>query len=407
MRSAYRFAVLVTTLLAGLGVACKDGTGPDDKTEKKTVTPRELRRVSGDSQSVLRGGNMALPLRVRVIGSDGLPLAGATVQWAHVDGLHEMRPLQSTTNANGEAETLVTVVQTIGEFSVSATSPGLFPVTFSLFGLDPCEFQNAQWLSLGTTRSGKLEFFDCSDFGGGLHDLYLFTLASQEAVLMRLRSPGFDPTLEWYPPAFWYFLQSDTVDASRDAKIKAIMPAGTYGLVAGGYDFGVTGSYELGLSVTPQSADTCEFVLTFTGITTTQSLASTDCQVPATSANRFEDRFALIIEGGETVTLTETSTAYAPYLQLKRQGEVVAESNGSASGTATITFTSGTTAFYYIHASSVLELQQGAYNLSVSSAFIDASRTAARSTITNMALHRSIQDHIPAQSFPSPTSHRR
>lgn len=403
MRSVYRLPVLVAALLAGLGVACKDGTGPD----KTPVVPRELRKVSGDSQSVLRGGDMAMPLRVRVIGSDGLPLAGATVQWAPVDGIHRMGPLQSTTNASGEAQTLVTVVQTVGEFSVSATSPGLMPVTFSLVGLDPCEFANGQQISLGTTRSGTLEFLDCSAYGGRLHDLYWFTLASQEAVLMRLRSPSFDPTLELYPPAYWYLSHTDTVDATRDASVKAILPAGTYGLVASAHDFGVTGSYELGLSVTPQSADACEFVLAFTGITTTQALASTDCQVPTSSANRFEDRFALIIDGGQTVTVTETATAYAPYLQLKRLGAVVAESNGSASGTATITFTSDTLAFYFVHASSVLETQQGAYNLNVSSTFTNGSRTAARSMITGGAWHRSIQDHAAAISLPSPTSHRR
>jgi hypothetical protein len=395
MRIVYRLPVLVAALLAGLGVACKDGgIGPDNK----LATPRELLKVAGDSQSVLRGGNMALPLRVRVIGSDGLPLAGATVQWKAVDGLHEMRPLQSTTNASGEAETLVTVVQTIGEFSVSATSPGLFPVTFSLFGLDPCDFANGIQMSLGTTRSGTLDMMDCLAHGDRFHDLYWFTLASQEAVLMRLRSPSFDPTLELYPPANWYFVRSDTVNASRDAEVKAILPAGTYGLVASSFDPDATGSYQLGLSVTPQSVDACEFVLAFTGITTTQNLASTDCQVPVSSANRFEDRFALIIDDGETVTVTATSTAYAPYLQLERQGEVVAESNSSASGTATITFTSNTFAFYYIHASSALELQQGAYNLSISSTFINASRTAARSAITGAAFHRSLRDAIAAMS---------
>jgi hypothetical protein len=290
----------------------------------------------------------------------------------------------------------VTVVQTIGEFSVSATSPGLMPVTFTLAGLDPCDFENGQPISLGTTRSGRLEFLDCSAHGGQLHDLYWFTLASQQAVLMRLHSPDFDPTLELFPPAYWYLSDVDTVNASRNAEVKAILPAGTYGLVASANDFAATGSYELGLSVTPQSAEACEFVLTFTGIGTTQNLASTDC--PASSANRFEDRFALIIEGGETVTVTETSTAYAPYLQFELQGEVVAESNGSASGTATITFSSDTTAFYFIHASSVLEAQQGAYSLSVSSTYISISRTAGRRTITGAAFHRSIHDHVPAVS---------
>ena len=395
MRSAQRLAVLLAALLTGMGIACKDGTGPG----KPKVIPQTVEKIAGDAQSAVRGNGVTSPLRVRVTGSDGQPFSGATVQWSFVNGTGTIAPAQSTTNASGEAEAQVTTLAALGSILVSATVPGVTPVIFSLTGLDPCDFSNATQILAGTTKTGTLASLDCVAHGNRLHDLYYFTLPSQDAVLMRLHSTSFDPSLQLYPPLFWYFVESDTVDATRNAKIKAILPAGGYGLAASSSDPDVTGSYELGLSTAPESAENCEFVLILAGIETTQSLASTDCPV-ATSANRYEDSFGLVIEAGETATVTETSTAFTPHLQLLRMGEVVAESDGGGTGTATVTFTSDVLAFYFVHASSAQDLQQGSYVLNVSSAGPSAAGTTGRTAAPGISLHRRISDDMKPVSSP-------
>lgn len=393
MRSLHRFPVLFAALLAGLGIACKDSPGPVDP----VVIAQEMQKVSGDGQSAVRGGDLALPLRVHVTGSNGLPFSGANVQWILVDGSATLLPAQSTTNASGDAEVLVTSVATVGSVSVRATVQNLTPVVFSLTGLDPCDFANARQMLLETTKTGTLGLLDCLAHGNRLRDLYRFSLASQEAVIVRLRSTSFDPMTELYPPVSWY-LNAWGTSGTGDVQLKAVLPPGTYGLAPTSYDPDMTGSYELALSRTAPSAESCEWVFTFADITTAQSLASTDCQL---SGSQFAaDHFVLVMQGGEVITLTETSTAFAPYLLLIRENQVVAESDGTATGTATITYTSDAPALYFVYAASALQQQFGAYTLGISSSIPSAARTAARSTILSTALHRSIHDDIPAMSFP-------
>lgn len=392
MRSAHRFTVLVSSLLAGLEIACKDSPGPIDP----VVTVREIQKVSGDGQSAVRGSDLALPLRVHITGSDGKPFAGANVQWMFVEGSATLLPARSTTNASGDAEVLVTSVATLGSVAVRATVRDLAPVAFSLTGLDPCEFANAQEMLLETTKTGTLGLLDCRNHGDRLHDLYRFSLVSQDAVIVRMRSTSFDPMLELYPPANWH-LNAWGPSGTSDALLKAILPAGSYGLAPTSLDPNVTGSYELTLSKAAPSAESCEWVFAFADITTEQSLSSTDCQM---STSRSADHFAFAMLAGEVITLTATSTAFSPSVWMLLGNDVVAESDGIDAGTARITFRSETTELYLVYASSALQEQAGAYTLAISSTLPAAARTAARSTIMSGALQRSLHDDIPALSFP-------
>jgi hypothetical protein len=115
----------VAALLLGAAIACGDSTSPD-----KRVLPRSLDKVSGDEQSVVRGHTIDLPLTVRVVGSDGKPLAGATVQWSLLSGQARLPAKETATNASGEAQALVSEIATIGQLFVSATVADVAPVVF-------------------------------------------------------------------------------------------------------------------------------------------------------------------------------------------------------------------------------------------------------------------------------------
>jgi hypothetical protein len=402
MHRTNRYSGFVAALLAGLGLACSDSTGP----RKPQGSPREIEKLSGDGQSAVRGTDMASPLRVHVIGTDGQPFPGATVKWTSLDGLATMLPAQSTTNASGDAEALVTSVATVGPVSVSATVQNLTPVVFSLTGLDPCDAANAQRLFFDATKTGSLGPLDCRDQRNRLHDLFYFSLQSQDAVLVRLRSTSYDPMVTLYPPARWSIDVGPT--GTHEVQLKAILAPGSYGFDALSNDPNMTGPYELALSKTTPSAESCEWVLMFADITSPQSLASTDCPW---STNRLADHFAVVMQAGEVITLTETSTGFAPLLALYQDtglgySREVASSNGTASGTATITFTSDSLALYLVYATSALEQQTGAYTLGFSSTIPAAARMAAQSTILSTALHRSLDTNVPALSFPQGALHR-
>jgi alpha-tubulin suppressor-like RCC1 family protein len=127
----FRIAMLIgmATLLQQ---ACGDGTGVTP-----APLPERLEILSGDHQSSRAGSELAAPLRVRVLDSENGPLGGVSVQWSLAQGQATLSPVRSTTNANGEAETQVTLGPTVGPLAVSATVRDLMPVLFSITALDP------------------------------------------------------------------------------------------------------------------------------------------------------------------------------------------------------------------------------------------------------------------------------
>jgi hypothetical protein len=72
-----------------------------------------------------------------------------------------------------------------------------------------------------------------------------------------------------------------------------------------------------------------------------------------------------VILRGQRVRLTQTSTHLAPLLRIVRAGQVVAQTDGSSSGTAVVIYTGEADDLYLIRASSVGAQQTGTYSLSV------------------------------------------
>lgn len=352
MRPERYYVRALSASFALLCIACSDDT-------TSPPTPRALEIVEGDGQQARLGEPLPTALRVRVIGSDEQPLAGATVQWAATIGTATITPTQSVTNNNGDAETRV-VLESVGNVLVSAVAPGILPVTFSLTGLDPCETNSWPVIELGTTVAGHLQPRDCEAHGGRFHDLYPFFLSTQQAVIMGVQSSTFDPVVELHTGEPWYFLADDSVNATRDARAKAILPPGGYLMAASSMDAGATGPYNARLIQTSPSQESCEFVMVMAGISTTQTLASTDCADPS---GRPEDRFWLVIPEGWTVTVTQSSRHVTPHLRLIRNEEVVAEADGAETGPAMLTYTSDVFTSYWVHASSSGGEQLGEYTL--------------------------------------------
>lgn len=358
--SARRLHFALGAIVALAGLACSDGTGP--------VTPSVIEIVAGDGQGALPGEMAPDPLRVRVTGSDGQPLAGATVGWAVTSGQATVAPTESRTDAGGHAETRVTINGT-SSVAVRATVGGLSPVTFSIPVLDPCQITSARPISLDVPVTGTLQALDCDLFEGGFLDLYSFRLGSQQLVTLRVRATTFDPvgiifSRESNGGYFDRGFVADTVDASRLAVGRWILPAGDYIVAPTSGDGLVTGAYELLLSATSAAPGGCEPVWVMRGITTAQVLAPTDCTDALGPFHR--DVFFIVIWRGERVTLTHSSAEFAPRLRLlRRGGALITEADGSATGTALISFTSDETSLYIVHATSALAGRSGAYTLAV------------------------------------------
>lgn len=364
----------VRAIVILLVLACSDNTGPGNR-------PHAIEIVSGDGQGALPGEAAPEPLRVRVTADDGRPIAGASVRWSVTGGEATLTPTQSTTNVDGVAETRVTLGETTSGAEVQATTAGLPPATFSVSALNPCQPSSARPLTIDVTTTGALRTADCNLGDGRFWDFYVFTLGTQQALTARLRTPTFDPFFAIFArtPNGAYYQRGgtfDTVDARRSTVSTWILPAGDYEASASSWDVGVTGAYELMVSPTSGAADGCESVFVMRGVTTEQRLATTDCT--DTPGPFYRDVFFVILWVGERVTLTQSSADFAPRLRLlRRTGTLITEADGSATGTAAISFTSDETSLYIVHATSAVAARSGAYTLAAINPLAGASATAS------------------------------
>lgn len=349
MRSAHDRLRVVAAFCAMLGLACSDTTSTTS-----APTPRTIEIVAGDAQTSRPGEELPVPLKVRVMGSDDRPFAGANVQWRIILGTATLSPAQSTTNASGEADTRVTLGSRMGIVEVTATVQGVAPVTFTSFPRQPCDWSVWPEITPGTTISGRLRPLDCElgrdeTNAGWFVDLYPFRLSTQTAIDVRLRSESFDPEVQLYSVAPWHYYFTNPGDPNREVRFKAILLEGWYGLVATSLERASTGAYQLDVLAGSPSAESCDEVIVMLGITATQSLAPTDCREPS---GHNADRFYLFIFLGQRVRVTQASTQFPPKLRVLRSGRVVAESDGSASGTAVLIYTAEDDDLYEVQASS-------------------------------------------------------
>jgi alpha-tubulin suppressor-like RCC1 family protein len=87
--------------------------------------------ISGNNQVGPVGGQLTLPLVVRVVDQLGAPVTGAEITFQATSGGGAVTPRTDTTDADGYAETRLRLGGTLGAQSVSATLAGLSPITFA------------------------------------------------------------------------------------------------------------------------------------------------------------------------------------------------------------------------------------------------------------------------------------
>ena len=90
-----------------------------------------LEKISGDNQSGTPGNALANPFVVEVQDEDGNPLSGHTVSFSVTEGGGSLSETSDVSNANGRAQTTLTLGSERGVNSVEASVSGVDPVTFS------------------------------------------------------------------------------------------------------------------------------------------------------------------------------------------------------------------------------------------------------------------------------------
>src|SRR2546426_599124 len=316
--SSPQFSSFVLGTVLGALAACGESAAP--------ITPKVLAVTGGNLQSGCFADSLHDSLEVTLTGSDTKPFPGAAVAWQVTSGQATIRPVVDTTDATGRSRTQLSLgfVTTPTPIAVAATVGGLPP---GVFAVTPA----IAAYTLGQTTSSSLASTDCAFGDGSFIDYLTLGLASAQSFTLSLTSGTFDAVV-------WVFDASTPGIAANDDSansavlnsfLKVIAAPGDYIVGANSYNPGALGAYTLATTVTPVQVDSCLFDLFVTrGITTAQTVASTDC-VDA-SGPYYADLFQVVLRSGQTITITERSAAFdAELFLLDPGGNSVASDDNS------------------------------------------------------------------------------
>lgn len=323
-------------------------------------------------------GTAVTPVPVfRVTNAAGSPVAGAQVRFS-ITGGGSIGATVSSTDAQGLASPVSWLLgPTAGVNTLSAAVGELAPATVAITttggsgGLGPSCATTIPYTLLETI-TGSITRTDCllvpeNTFA----DQYTFTAARSE-VEFRVASAQFD--------AFIYVLDSlgnivgfndDVAQGNLNATARMMLTPGRYSVIATPLYEDSVGTYTFSSVAAGPITNCGSTAFTTVGATSTQSLATTDCRATDGAGNAYYgDEIGVILPAGRTITITMSSTALDPYLELWGANGRIAE-NDDISATnlnARLTYTapaSSPLTLVVIVASSALPLEQGAYTISI------------------------------------------
>lgn len=355
---ALSLAVLV---VAGFQLACGgDSSGPGH-----TATSIE---ANSSTMITAPAGTAALE-RPSVIVRDeaGTPLAGVTVVFTVTGGDGSVSGASVTTGGTGVATVGGwTLGQTAATNTVDATVNGLPPVRFTANAGNPCFVTQAY--SIATPGQGKLSLADCQVSDGSFVDFYRVTIPTVGMYQFNQNSVAVDSYLLLLTTDYHVIAQNnDLSTASRNSMVRAILPAGDFLIGANSLMGGEVGAYDLSsVSLPQQQVSNCEDMFTVPGITTDQTLQTTDCN----QSGFYSDDYIIFLNNGQTVTITMTSSAIDSYLELySLQGSATrVASNDDVDGTtknSSITYTATALGYYFVKAGTAVGGSTGAYTLTI------------------------------------------
>jgi hypothetical protein len=359
-RSPIAAARLTAPALLVFQFACGgDASGP-----KHTPTS-----IEANSSLTITGpaGTAALE-RPSVIVRDenGNPMAGANVVFTVTGGDGAVSGANVTTATDGAATVGTwTLGPTASTNTVDATVAGLPAVTFTANAGDPCRATPSY--AVGGNVDGRLGLADCQVSDGSFVDFWLTAIPSTGTYLFNESSTKFDSYLLLLTTDYHVIAQNDNAGSTtRNSTIKAILPAGNFLVGANSLNSRETGAYSLSSGPTSSPVTNCEDVFAVPGITTDQSLQTTDCN----QGGFYSDDYIIFINTGQTITVTMTSSVIDPYLELYdiRTGGALVASNddaGTSTKNASLTYTANNLGYFFIKARTTSSGTVGAYTLTI------------------------------------------
>jgi Bacterial Ig-like domain (group 1) len=295
----------------------------------------------------------------------GQPVAGARVTFSVETGGGTVTGGNATTDASGIATVgSWTLGPSSGSNTLVARTGNLPTVTFTASGADPCA--TAATHVLGTTTQGALSTQDCRLSDGTFVDFYSVNLPTAGTYIFSQTASTFDTYIAMLTTGGGLIGVNDDVgNDTTKSSLKVIVPAGTFIVAANSFNANATGNYTLASAATTAQVSFCEDVFVVRGVTTAQSLQTSDCTLNGV----FGDEYVIVLNAGQPLTVSMSSTDIDSYLEIHSgSSNAILASNDDADGTtknATVTFTPPTTDFYVITSRTQAAGQTGAYTLTI------------------------------------------
>jgi hypothetical protein len=337
------FCVAIALLTACGG---SDSSGPPPVV---AGPPATITKTAGDNQTADPGHAVAIKPTVTVTDAEGVPVSGVTVLFSVGDGSGAISDATPRTNAQGVASLGSWTLGTLpGAANTVTATVGNLPVetfTATTTGVNPCTQLTAY--TFGTTVDGAFSSADCPAGDGSFLDFYSTSVSAAGAYVFSESSTAVDPYLFLETSDGSVVAENDDLsDVDTNAGVKALIPAGNYVLVANTFDQHSFGGYSISSAAAAESIENCESVFVSHGITTNQTLSTTDC----VNSGFYSDDVIIFLDAGQSVTVTMNSTAFDAYLEVySRNGLVASNDDMSASSTnAQVTYTAVSRDYYLI-----------------------------------------------------------
>lgn len=328
--------------------------------------PTRITKVAGDNQEAVLGASAAIPPQVFVSDAFGNGIAGVQVSFSIASGGGSLSNPVVTTNAAGVAAVGGWKFGTEAEQSVVARAGEMTPQIFrAILPFVYAECGTPEQIIAGVTLQSQFTATSCKGYNGSYYKVMSVTLTNQ-ANLFSLTSSDFDTYLFLYSGEIATNLIGSNDNASpitTNSEIKAILPPGTYRLVATSLLPSTGGSFSINIVPASEIVRGCEKVFVSRGVSTYQVTQSNDCLI-STFGNA--DRFQIFLQQGSPVTVSVNDQTYSnhPLSLLDASGEIVMKGYYAGNYLDALQFTASSNGFYTIEVSNAGE-DGAAYILSV------------------------------------------
>jgi hypothetical protein len=335
-----------------LQISCGGGDASGPGTRATTITAHSSTTVTAPPGALVT----ELP-SVLVSDASGNPLAGAPVTFTVTSGGGTVTGGSATTNSSGLATVGSWTLGTgAGANTLAAVTGNLPEVTFTACATAAH--------TLGSPVDGQLSLADCQLSDGSFVDFYTVTIPTSGTYIFNQTSTAFDTYLAFLTSANTLIGINDDFGNS-DSRVKVIVQAGSYIIGATSFDANVIGNYSLTSAGSAAQVTNCEDVFVQKGISTAQSLQTTDCS----TAGFLSDEYVIFLTAGQAITVGMTSSVLDSYVEIRANGSAaVLVSNDNVNGTTTdaeVAFIPATTGFYIIAAASKTAGATGDYTFSI------------------------------------------